>query len=660
MRIFNILLVLIILFLNTLAFTQKAEAFSFLKRKKPATVEQTTPVAPSEEIKSEPEAKVSPIEEPKMPPDESFVTKYPPKDLIKKVEIEGNCIIKDEQIMEVVKSLEGTPYTLEGVKADLQDIYNLGYFTKNMKAVPQKTDSGVILKIFVQENVPITSFNIQGNSAVEDSEILGIVNPNIGIPQNINILNDMIDQIEDLYAEKGYTLARVKGVKDEPDGCIDIKIDEGYLDEIQLEGNTKTKDYVIKRNMMTKSGDIYNEMALADDIKRLFGTRAFGNVKRTVSQSEKDPEKYCLKIEVEEKRSGSISLGGGFDTATGVFGTTGFTDYNFRGRGQQFGVDFTTGSGIIFNNNSILKRASYQLETRFYDPYFLQSKNSFQAKAFARDYASWQVPLATERRFGSEVELMHPFEKTKNLSGGITLGFENVNIKEGSASQSMADFAAAGVDFSKRAKMLVGGTFISLGPKLVYDTRDSFIAPREGVYAYAGAKEYFAIGSSASSFGKIDAAIQKYFPVGEKSTLALMGKTGINLNTDAPLFAQYNLGGIRSIRGFQQAEAGNGLGMMMATAEFRTPVPFMDKITENTFFNDMRVVAFLDAGRVLSPNTVNDVYKYPGYGIAAGFGLRVYIPGLGPVKLDYGYPLSAIGGGGSKTGRFIFDVGEVY
>lgn len=654
MRIFNIFLALIILFLNTSVFMPKAEAFSLFKKKKtPAAVEQPVYETP-ESVEEKPAA------EPEQPKEESFVTKYPAKDLIKQVEIEGNSIIKDEQIREVVKSREGTPYTLEGVKADLQDIYNMGYFTKNMKAVPKKTDSGVILKIVVQENIPITGFNIQGASVIENSEILGVINKNIGLPQNINSLNEMIDQIEDLYAEKGYTLARVKAIQDEPDGCIDIKIDEGYIDDIQIAGNIKTKDFVIKRNMMTKTGDIYNEMALADDIKRLFNTRAFGNVKRVVSQSEKDPEKYCLKIEVEEKRSGSLSLGGGFDTATGLFGTTGFTDYNFRGRGQNLGIDFTTGSGIIFNNSSILRRASYQLETRFYDPYFLQSKNSFQAKAFARDYASWQVPLATERRFGTDFELMRQFEKTKHLSGGIAMGLESVNIKEGSESQSKSDFAAAGVDFSKRANMLVGGTFISLGPKLVYDTRDNFIAPRSGVYAYAGAREYLAVTGDAGSFGKVDAVIQRYFPVGEKSTLALMGKTGVNLNSDAPLFAQYNLGGIRSIRGFQQTAAGNGLGMMMATAEFRTPIPMMDKITQNTFFNDMRLVAFLDAGRILSPNVVDDVYHYPGYGISSGLGLRVYIPGMGPIKLDYGYPLSALGGGRAKVGRFVFDVGEMY
>jgi outer membrane protein insertion porin family len=362
---------------------------------------------------------------------------------------------------------------------------------------------------------------------------------------------------------------------------------------------------------------------------------------------------------VDEKRSGSVSLGGGLDTGAGLFGSAGFTDYNFRGMGQQLGIDFMSGSGIVFRNDNILRRASYQAEVRFFDPAFLQSKSSLQAKVFARDYASWQVPLATERRFGTELEVMRPLEKYKHLSGGITMGLEGVKVKEGDAAQSRIDFADAGVEFSKRANMLTGGTFISLGPKLVYDTRDNALAPREGVFATLSAKEALNI-SGSSSFGKAEGNVQKYYPVGEKSTFALMGKVGTNFHGDAPYFAQYHLGGMRSMRGFTQGAAGNGKGIMMATAEFRTPIPFLDKITENTFFNDMRLVAFMDAGKVISPNIVDDVYKYPGYGISAGLGLRIYIPGLGPIKLDYGYPLSALGGNKTKTGRFLFDIGEMY
>lgn len=622
----------------------QAEAFSFFKKKpKQEQQQETTPPVETTE-------------------EDGFIMKEKTdlQNIIKAVEIEGNSIIKEETIKKTMYSKIGEEYNVDILKEDLQNIYNLGYFTKNIKAVPQKTQEGVILKIIVQENIPIVGFTLQGNTVIENKDLLAVINQNIGMPQNITVLNDMIDQIEDLYKEKGYTLAQVKNIKEDPDGYIDIEIDEGQIDDITISGNIKTKDFVIKRNISIKKGDIYNEFNMASDIQRIIGTRAFSDVKRTISTSEKDPTKYSIALQVEEKRSGSVSIGGGFDTAAGMFGSAGFTDYNFRGLGQTLGVDFMTGSGIVFNNSSIIRRASYQAEARFFEPAFLQTKNSFQAKIFARDYASWQVPLASERRLGTEVELLHPIKDKKYLRGGVTLGLEGIKIKEGSLSKSQAAFANAGVDFSKRAQMLVGGTFLSLGPKLVYDTRDNIFSPREGVYASIMEKELMNVGGPSSSFGKVEACIQKYFPVGQKSTLALMGKMGTNIHGNAPLFAQYNLGGIRSIRGFKQTEAGNGNGMMMATAELRTPIPLMDKITKNGFFNDIRLVAFLDAGQVMQKNIVNDIYNYPGYGISTGLGLRIYIPGVGPIKLDYGFPLTNVGAGHSHTGRFLFDIGEMY
>lgn len=639
------IIILILIFITT-STPMTAEAFSFFKKKP----KQETPIEATE-------IPENPISE-----EDGFVTKEKPdpKTLIKEVEIEGNSIIAEDKIKQTMKCQIGEVYNLDNLKEDLQSIYNLGYFTKNIKAMPQKTPDGVILKIVVQENIPIVGFSLKGNNAIDNKDLLAVINQNIGMPQNITILNDMIDQIEDVYKEKGYTLAQVKNIQEDPDGYIDIEIDEGEIDDITISGNIKTKDFVIKRNLLMKKGDIYNEFSMASDIQRIMGTRAFSDVKRTIKTSEKDPSKYSIAIQVEEKRSGSVSIGGGFDTAAGMFGSAGFTDYNFRGLGQTLGIDFMTGSGIVFNNSSIIRRASYQAEARFFEPAFLQTKNSFQAKVFARDYASWQVPLASERRLGAEVELMHPIKDKKYLRGGITMGLEGIKIKEGDGAKSRAAFSNAGVDFSKRAQMLVGGTFVSLGPKLIYDSRDNIFSPREGVYASIMEKEMMNVGGASGSFGKVEATIQKYYPVGQKSTVALMGKMGTNIHGNAPLFAQYNLGGIRSIRGFRQTEAGNGNGMMMATAEFRTPIPLMDKITKNGFFNDIRLVAFLDAGQVMQKNIVNDIYNYPGYGISTGLGLRIYIPGVGPIKLDYGFPLTNVGAGNSRSGRFLFDIGEMY
>ncbi len=97
---------------------------------------------------------------------------------------------------------------------------------------------------------------------------------------------------------------------------------------------------------------------------------------------------------------------------------------------------------------------------------------------------------------------------------------------------------------------------------------------------------------------------------------------------------------------------------MMATTEFRTPIPFVDKMTKINFVKDMRLAVFADAGSLFRETVTNDLYNRPGYGISAGLGLRVNIPALGPLAIDYGYPLTSVGSGNHKGGRFTFGFGQ--
>lgn len=585
--------------------------------------------------------------------------KYDEAVLIKEIQVEGNNLVSEDDIKKAVLIQPGEELDRQKIRASLKSVYKMGYFSDKMKAVLKPTGEGVILKIILQENAPITGFNIEGNTDLPTEVILEKLNTNIGMPQNINNLNIAISQIEQLYEEKGYILARVTQISDDPDGIINIEINEGIVKDIKITGNKKTKDFVIRRNILMKPGMVYNENALKNDLTRIFGTQAFSDVRRVIEPCDEDPNKYIITIEVDEKRSGSISIGGGLDTSTGLFGSAGYTDHNFRGMGQEIGLNFTGGSGLMFQDTDIIKRASYQIEARFLEPRFRKSTNALQARVYGRDFASWQVPLAIEKYLGGEVEMTHPFAKIPHLAGGIAVGIEGVKIEEGDENAMRNAFYKAGVDFAKREDMLVSGTFLTLGPRLVYDTRDSFLNARSGMYASLGLKEYLSF-NTTDSFGRVDAVMKQYYPIGKKSSFSLMAKAGGNLHGDMPLYAGYALGGIRSMRGFRQGEAGRGLGLVMGTAEFKTPIPLMDKITKNQFFNDIRVVAFADAGRIFKESPINDVYDYPGYGISVGAGLRVNIPGLGPVKLDWGYPLTNVGAGRDKRMRFLFDIGEMY
>ncbi len=578
---------------------------------------------------------------------------------IREIEVYGNNLISRDFILENIGTKAGYIYDKKTVKNDLNKLYQTGYFTQKIKAVPiRHDDNNVTLRVVVEENPPITGFTLEGNTIIADGEILNILQPLEGMPQNINTINQAIEQIQEMYSIKGYILARVVVVKDDPDGVVNILMDEGVIEDVIVEGNNKTKDFVVKRNMLLEPGTIYNENTTRQDILRLMGTQAFADVTRDI-QVNPDTGKYVITINLEEQRTGKISLGVGVDSASGFFGSVGFEENNFRGLGQKVGLNVMAGTGVLLSDDSILRRPNYQVELSFLEPYFKNKDTAFGARAYFRNFGSYQVPLAIEEKIGAEATFSRRFKTFKNLTGSIAFGLENVRMKEGEEAEMRALYKKYGVDWANREKQLQDGFFVKLTPTLTFDTRDTIINPRHGGIASISLEEAISFGGDSDTYGKLSGVIKKFIPVGKKSSLVIAGRAGGTLNGNLPEFASYTLGGPYTLRGFNISEVGTGTGYMMASAEFRTPIPFIDRLTSNTFMNNIRLAAFVDAGKIFTPTVTDTLYGRPGYAISAGVGLRVYIPGLGPVNLDYGFPLTNTGRLDRNKGFFTFGMGDM-
>lgn len=577
---------------------------------------------------------------------------------IKELEIFGNNLLDVNYIKEQIKSKEGYQYVRSDVSNDLRNLYNTGYFTKNMRALPIKIDNNnVKLRIVVEENPPVLGFGVIGNKSVPSSEIMGILSKYEGLPQNILSINNAINQIQELYSTKGYILARVAKVQDDPDGYINILIDEGVIGDIIVDGNNKTRDFIVKRNIFLQPGSVYNENTMRSDILRLMGTQAFKDVQRELKKDEQTGL-YDVYIALEEQRTGKISLGVGIDSASGFFGSVGFGENNFRGLGQKLNLNVLAGTGVLMNDSSVVNKANLQGEISFLEPMFKRENQSLSIRGFGRYYGSYQVPLAVEKRFGAEATIARKFKTYKNLSGSIGFGVESVDLSEGDEGKIRAKYLERGVAWSNRKDELDGGFFVKVTPSLIYDTRDSSVNARHGILAKVTFEEN--LGISGNTFGKLHGMIKKFAPVGKKSSLVLTARAGGKIHGDVPEFANFALGGPYSIRGFNISEVGVGDGFMMGSAEFRAPIPFIDRLTSNTFLNNLRLAAFVDAGTLFNDSIGSKVYNKPGYAITAGVGLRVFIPGLGPINLDYGLPLTNTMGVDRKSGFFTFGMGEMY
>lgn len=240
----------------------------------------------------------------------------------------------------------------------------------------------------------------------------------------------------------------------------------------------------------------------------------------------------------------------------------------------------------------------------------------------------------------------------------MSLGAENVHLKEGDRAGIIQLYNRHNIPLSRREEQLEGGFYARAIPALIYDTRDNAINTRRGVLAKVSLEEALSF-SDADSYGKLNGVLKKFVPAGRKSSLVLTARAGGKINGHLPEFAAYTLGGPYSLRGFNVADVGSGNGFMMGSAEFRFPIPFLDRITSNSFLNNIRLAGFVDAGKVFGSTLTDKLYDRPGYGITMGAGVRIFIPGLGSINLDYGIPLTNTKGSGHSNGFFTFGMGDM-
>jgi outer membrane protein insertion porin family len=543
-------------------------------------------------------------------------------------------------------------YKKSNLQSDLRGIYDMGYFTEKIRAVPIATRDGIHLRIEVEENAPVTGVLVEGNKIVSDAELMEIFSPQTGLPQNVKQLNDSIEKIEKIYAEKGYVLARVKEITDDPDGMINLEVNEGRIKNLYFVGNRKTKDYVVERMMSTKAGDVYNENVLTEDLKRVFGTQGFSDVRRVITANPDNPDEYDVTIELDEKKTGAISLGGGLDTGTGVFGSVGYTDPNFRGRGENFSSVASVGTGIIGRGDSLADARTYQFEVGWSTPSFRQTDNSVGVSLYGRDMASINVPLGIERRIGTNFTWSKPIKSFENTAFSLGFGGERVSLREGGTTSDLADLGVTG-----RNSQLEGGTFLNVTPTIAFDTRDNRFNPTQGwlnTFSLTGAG-----GLDGSSYGTASANVRKFTEIRDGVVLALNAQAGSSVLGDIPTFNMFRLGGSYSVRGFREGGLGVGNGFLLGSAELRTKVPLWGKLKEIPVLNTMTTAFFVDGGQLVDQASLTGgEFEQDGFGASIGAGLRFNIPGVGPIRVDYALPVA--GGNDRYYRRLNFGVGQKF
>lgn len=539
-------------------------------------------------------------------------------------------------------------------KQKLVDFYRSeGYIDSEIKDVkydyPEKGEVVVTFFIYEGNQYKVGKLTVDGNQLFTTAEIdkkLAMKQGDLFTPGG---LQKDIKAIQDMYGARGYIDANVKPTRipNVTTGTMDVALDirEGdltYVDLIEIKGNVKTKDKVIRRELAVAPGEIYNSVKVDASKQRLENLGYFSRVTTTAEDTDV-PNRKNLVIAVEEQRTGSISFGAGFSSVDSILGFVEVTQGNFdiakppyfTGAGQKARVRAQFGA----------RRQDYLIS--FTEPWFLNQRLAVGFDLFYNE-ASYFSAIYSQRTYGFD------------LKAGKALGeFNKVDLTYKFEQIELFDFATGASPVILQEKGTRSKSAVDLA--LTRDTRDNLTLPTKGYKAelwseVAGGP---ALGGQTDIY-KLGASGQAYFlmPWWDMNILSFNGSTGIveqwSDGTRVPIFDRYFLGGPGSIRGFKFRDVGpkdtaGGEpigGKTMAWLQSEYSVPVIERV---------RFAGWVDTGQVWAK--AYDWSSSPVVG--AGLGLRLNLP-IGPINLDYGWPVVKDGNITSSDGQFSFNVGTKF
>ncbi|MGD0675313.1 MAG: outer membrane protein assembly factor BamA [Polyangiaceae bacterium] len=485
-----------------------------------------------------------------------------------------------------------------------------------------------------------------------------------------------LQTVRSLYRDAGFA-----NVEAEPETELDpvhaevdivVPIKRGppvRIERIEVKGNTKTRDKVIRRELEIQEGQLFSESGIENSKRRITALGYFERVDVSTEQGS-GPDKLIVNIEVTEKSTGTFQVGAGFSSIESFIATAQVQQANLFGNGQSLALQAQV-SGLR------------QLVTlRFFEPYFLDSDWNSSLELYDTLYV---FPNFARRSAGGSLTfgyaLIQPWLR---LSLTATAEWDSVDT-----SATTTFFGTATPGFTSvfqslpLANLFNAGRVFSLRPTLTYDTRDNRLFPSSGIFLQASTELASEAFGSQFNYLRHRLTGRFYYPLGGQT----VGKPGsgfvLKLNTEfgiitspdpegVPIFQRYFLGGILDIRGFYLRSIGPRLPLTSTRDPNAPPIPNGATIGGNMQGYEnlelefpildavgIRGVVFFDAGNAWNledqfckttpapqfDKVVQPCFSFPGslgyLRTSTGFGLRWFSP-LGPLRFEWGFPLAPL------------------
>lgn len=555
------------------------------------------------------------------------VSAYAEKTIVS-VDVVGTDIIPKEEVLAVLKIKAGDKFDMKNIEQDRAAIYNMGYFYDNypsFEVVPE----GVKITYHVMENPILRSVEITGNHVYSAEQIKSMLNVKTGEILNLRQLNIDLANIETVYRQNGYILAKLKDISIDESGNLSLQFNEGILEGYAVKGNDKTKDYVITREMRMKPGEVFNSEKARRSMQRVYNLGFFEDVSVRLLPGQLNPDDVIMELTVVEKRTGSFGIGAGYSSQDGLLGMVSIGDTNFRGTGDSVKATYEFGGDDGDDSGYSISYTKPWLDEKETSGTFRIYNRKYEYDDYNND--GDEIETYNKKSEGYELNFGRPInEYTTNF-----LGFR-INTTEYRGHESGPyDRSTSKPEYVEWRKNNFGETRSIIATQ-VRDTRDNIYFPTEGSRTSIGV-EYAGLGGDFD-YTKLTLSGQKYYKVGHAQVIAIRGSVGYS-NDDLPENAVFEVGGQNSVRGYRDDQF-SGNKMVMGTVEYRFPLA-----------NKVQGAIFTDVGDAWGGKTWgpwNDVEDELTLHSSVGVGMQVQTP-IGAVRLDYGW--------GEDGGRLHFTVG---
>ncbi|MEO6789043.1 MAG: outer membrane protein assembly factor BamA [Chthoniobacteraceae bacterium] len=588
------------------------------------------------------------------------------------VAFEGNTSVKRGDLMKVIKTkpkglmsiFSSTAGKLnsdqlqDDVRA-IRDLYQEKGFLQVEVRKPVVTRSGskVDVTFFVVEGrqFHVGRVSVSGERIFAADEITQKLKLKPGAIYSPQALAADKKTISDLYGTKGYLdMVVIATPIPASSGTVDVsfRIEEGvqyYVDKVNIAGNTRTKDKVIRRELALAPGDLFNTVRMDASKARLENLRYFSRTEvRPAEPLISVPGRRDLDVDVTETQTGSFNFGAGFSSVDNLLGFVELTQGNF----DIFNWPHLTGGGQKFRIRVQYGTTRKDFIISLTEPYFLDKKLSLGTELYYRD-ASYTSSVYNEQRFGGDIFLRRPI----NEFTALRLEYKLEEIK-------LHDFATTAppeIIAEEYGKQWLKSQ-VSAG--ITYDSRNRVYLPSSGMRV--DAQMYVAggfLGGNEQIYG-FDIEASKYISLPGDTILTFEGQiAGVDSwggSADVPIFDRLYLGGANNLRGFTYREVGpkdktgygepvGGKSLARATVEYT--IPIIEKVRAAFFYD----IGFVSAG-AYQFNAKKDATGSGGLNSDYGIGLLLEIPSIGPIRIDYGIPLQSDKYNDS-SGKFQFNIG---